>query len=187
MAFEPYYSPPKGWMPESAGLTVNQLASIGFVISTWAALESIFQNVLFVLAQSPDSLGQALTEDLSPDNRSKALKRLCSSWKLVLGEGYESQIEALDRLDNVRKWIDSNKGKRNQIAHWNWLRVDDSSMFAFKMHLKPTNLAGNAPTGIQTTHDDLFAFGGEIGGKASELMEIISVLEELPAWPQKLR
>lgn len=187
MPFDPYYSSPKGWMPESAGLTVNQLASIGFVMSTWEALESIFQNVLFVLAQSPDSLGQALTEDLSADNRSKALKRLCSSWKLVLGDGYEKQIAALDGLDNVRKWIDANKGKRNQIAHWNWLRVDDKNMFAFKMHLKPTTLADNAPTGIHTTHDDLFAFGGEIGSMASELIGLLSVLDQLPPWPQKQR
>jgi len=185
MPFDPYYSPPKGWLPEAAGLTVNQLAAIGFVITTWAALESIYQHTLFVLVQSPDTLGQALTEDLGPDNRSKALKRLCSSWKLILSEDFTEQIGALDKLEHLNKWVDTNKAKRNQIAHWNWIREDDQHMFAFKYHLRPYNLTDNRPKGLRTTHDELFKFGGEISQKASEFLSLMPSLDKLPPWPHK--
>lgn len=184
MPFDPYFSPPKGWLPESAGLTVNQLASVGFVMTTWAALESIYQHTLFVLAQSPDALGQALTEDLGPDNRSKAMKRLCASWKLALGDRFPEQTDALAKALQVVKWIDANKAERNQIAHWNWLRIDDQSMFGFKYHLKPISLSDNRPHGQTRTHEDLFKFGAEISQQAADLLALQPAFDNLPPWPK---
>lgn len=187
MSFDPFFRQPDGWFPEAAGLTVTQLAGVGFVVTTWAALESVYQHTLFVLAQSPDPLGQALTEDLSPDNRSKALKRLCSTWKMVLKEGFEEQIEAVESAEKIAKWIDTNKSKRNQIAHWNWLREDDSNMFGFKFHLKPMDGSENRTTGIRISNDELYKFAIDISSRASDLIKIGPALEKLPPWPQKLR
>lgn len=185
MQFESSFTPPTGWAPESAGLTVTQLAAIGFVMTTWATLETIYQHTLFVLAQSPDMLGQALTEDLSPDNRSKAMKRLCASWKLALGDRFPEQTEALDKALEITKWIDTNKAERNHLAHWNWLRNDDESMFGFKYHLKPVDLSDNRPRGALRKHEDVFKFGTEIARQAGALLELQPAFDALPSWPQK--
>ena len=61
-------------------ITEEQRAEIMLVIQGWALLETMIQKIACALAQSPLHLGQALTEDLGPDHRLKALRRLCKSW-----------------------------------------------------------------------------------------------------------
>ena len=185
MAFEQFVPPPQGWAPPSAGLTHSQLMGIGAVVSAWAVLEAVLQDALVALAKSPLTLGQALTEDLGPDNRLKALRRLCQTWQIIMKGRNAEQSEMLDEVAAIGVWIEKQKGLRNQVAHWQWMRQTDHLAFGFKYSTKPANPAGTA-TNFMTAHTtDFTDFAGEISDKAGELIELIADLRKLPPWPER--
>jgi hypothetical protein len=191
MPFEPNFPPPKKWAPEGAGLTHRQLAAIGAVITTWALLEATVQQMLFTLAQSPSWLGQALTEDLGPDHRLKALRRLLRTWERLLGynDGHEAELEKVHSARALAIWIEKNKDRRNRVAHWLWNRASDEEMYAFKYTLK----GGGSGVGleeaglwIETTADELMSFAEEIRAKVDAIAMSVEDLRTLPTWPERL-
>ncbi len=184
MAFERFVPPPRGWAPNTCGLTEPQLIGIGSVVSAWAILESVLQDALVTLAQSPSTLGQALTEDLGPDNRLKALKRLCQTWQIIMKVRNREQSEMLDELAAVGVWIEKQKGLRNKIAHWQWMRQSDQKVFGFKYSTKPEDPAHSINFMVAETAD--FAkFAEQIRDKAAELIELVRDLRKLPTWPER--
>src|SRR5262245_19243164 len=120
--------PGSWWAPSTSHLTSEQATAIADVIINWSVLEVVLQDLLVALTQSPTALGQALTEDLGPDNRLKALKRLARTWIALLSspswvDSKNSDfIKALDDCQALATWIAMAKARRNQIAHWTWFR-----------------------------------------------------------------
>lgn len=161
---------------------------IGAVVSAWALIETLLQGILCALAKADPTLGQALTEDLGPDNRLKAARRLVASWETVFREKLADELRNdLQRVREVCTWISQNKERRNRIAHWNWMRASDERLFGFKYHLKPGAALG--PDGGKHLHmelatEDLMRFAGEISDQATMMLELQGALAKLPAWPK---
>lgn len=183
MAFKPFFPPPENWAGPGAGLTEKQLGGIGAVVSAWSILDAVTQEALVDLAQSPRTLGQALTDDLGPDNRLKALKRLCETW-LIIMPGRNAELAGfLEGLEDLRKWVQENKGRRNQIAHWLWMRQSDDKMLGFKYSTRPHNAKAPAGTSLTASPDDFWDFAKLINQKTDALIEIVRDLRRLPSWP----
>ena len=99
------------------------MIGIGTVTTAWAVFETAIQMALCELVQSPPALAQALTDDLGPDNRVKALKRLCASWAAALRDDRDAERQTISAVADCAKWFERNKAKRNQIIHYCWFRV----------------------------------------------------------------
>jgi hypothetical protein len=167
------------------GLDEEQRADVMLVIQGWSLLESFLQKLLTTLAQSPLLLGQALTEDLGPDHRLKALRRLADSWLWRLNP--ETMGEAIGQLREVKdlaKWIKSNKDSRNQLVHWQWGALDDEHLICFKYTLKPPPQSADFdPEAFgRTTITDIIEFAREIDAMNDRLQNATEVLEQLPPW-----
>ena len=185
MEFESRIDPPSLWASTYAGLTHSQMIGIGSVASTWTILEIATQQALCLLAQTPSALGQALTDDLSPDNRIKALKRLCDTWLAAFGDGREQEIAAIDETLAVCKWFERNKARRNQIVHYFWLRKSDDEMIGSKYSTKPMfadRVHRERYLVMKTT--DLSEFAAEISVQADNLLGLTLRLGLLPSWPE---
>lgn len=185
MAFEPFVPPAKNWAPQTSGLTHSQLIGIASVVSFWAVLEGVLQEALVKLTQSPLALGQALTEDLGPDNRLKALKRLCQSWQIVMGHRHPEHTETVAKVAAVGTWIEKNKNRRNQIAHWQWMRQSDQKVLGFKYTMKVGTVQNPTQSFLTANTSDFAEFAEQIKLKTEELIELLKPLERLPAWPRK--
>lgn len=190
MPFEPSIDPPKGWAPSGAGLTHTQLRLIGQVTTGWAILEIALQHILITLTQSPDHLGQSLTEDLGPDHRLKALNRLCRHWQNYL-EPNPPKDESLDVLAQTKScgaWIQKNKDMRNRVAHWWWSRASDELMFCYKFTLKRHAADEGAEIGnfAYVKNEELEEFASEISEKTTLMLWLWKMLDKkLPTWPRK--
>ena len=185
MAFEPFTPPAKGWAPPTGGLTHSQARGIGHVVSAWAILEAVLQHTLVTLTQAPLTLGQALTEDLGPDNRLKALKRLCQTWLIGMGDRYPDHSAIVAKVDEVRKWIEGQKGLRNQIAHWQWIRQTDEKVFGFKYTMRVSSDPTTSQAFLTADTKDFTEFGEAINEKTDELIELRNKLDGLPTWPHR--
>lgn len=137
---------------------------------------------MVTLVQGDEMLVQSYTEDLSPDNRLSALRRLLKTWERIDPGLTDEHRKAFATTRDIIKWIAQNKGKRNQIAHWIWVRVDDESLFGWKHHTMPTEGDENL-RGQTMTVDQLLEFSREIGDQEGRLDEVNRVLRSLPAWP----
>lgn len=185
-----FRKPGNWWVPASGHLTERQATALADVITEWSVLEISLQKVLCILAQAPTALGQALTEDLGPDNRIKALKRLAQTWKLSHRRDQftvEQNIALTDCLI-LATWIAQVKGRRNQIAHWSWQRSNDEEMFGFKYSTRPAATYAdqkNIPqTNITETVSALISFSEQINFAAHRLQLASEMLQTLRAWPR---
>ena len=161
------------------------MIGIGSVASTWTILEIATQQALCLLAQTPSTLGQALTDDLGPDARIKALKRLCDTWLSAFGEGREQEIAAINETLAVCRWFEQNKAKRNQIVHYFWLRKSDDEMLGSKYSTKP--IAADKVQRerfITMTTIELTNFAKQISVQADNLLGLTLRLGLLPSWPE---
>lgn len=183
--FDPHDPHPVPGMPNSSWLTVNQLASIGSVVAAWSWMDLALESLLSTLVQSDDFLSQALTEDLGPDNRLKATKRLVRAWQQALLDPTERQIRLFEEVLELTKWIAANNGKRNQIAHWIWVRSDDEKMFGWKHHVVAA--PDNARPNSEITKSSIIDFSKEIGIAAGRLAAVERVARDLPPWPHAKR
>ena len=184
-----FRKPGNWWTPASGRLTEEQATAFADVITAWSLLELTLQKVLCVLAQAPLALGQALTEDLGPDNRIKALKRLAQTWKAV--QRYNLTVEQRIALTDclvLATWIAQVKARRNQIAHWNWLRQDDEEIFGFKYNTRPSGSYADQNNRPQThateTVTTLDEFSEQISVAAHRLQLASELLQTLPTWPR---
>lgn len=185
MAFEPFIPPAKGWAPQTAGLTHSQLIGIASVVSAWAVLEGVLQHALVLLTQAPLALGQALTEDLGPDNRLKALKRLCQSWEIAMGDRYPEHLPTLSATAKIGNWIEKNKVRRNQVVHWQWMRQSDEHLIGFKYSLKVGSRdKPSSGTFMTAQTGDMAAFAKQISAETDNLINLLAPLETLPSWPR---
>jgi hypothetical protein len=140
---------------------------------------------LVVLTQAPLALGQALTEDLGADNRLKALKRLCQSWEIAMGGRYPEHLATLAAAAEVGNWIEKNKGRRNQIAHWQWLRQSDEKVLGFKYSMKiGSRDKPSSGTFMVADTTDFANFAEQITLITEKLIDLLKPLEALPAWPR---
>lgn len=161
------------------------MIGIGSVASTWTILEIATQQALCLLAQTPSVLGQALTDDLGPDARIKALKRLCDTWLSVFGEDRDQEIAAINETLAVCRWFEQNKAKRNQIVHYFWLRKSDDEILGSKYSTKPLiadKVQRDRYIVMRTT--DLTDFAKEISAQADALLGLTLRLGLLPSWPE---
>jgi hypothetical protein len=172
-------------IPDMLGLDEEQRACVMLVLQGWSLLESFLQKLLTTLAQSPLLLGQALTEDLGPDHRIKALRRLANSWlwrlnPQVMGDA----IGHLHEVQELAKWIASNKDSRNQLVHWQWSALDNERLLCFKYTLRlPPGAADADPEAYaETTLSNVLEFAEEIDAINDRLQAVTAALEQLPAW-----
>jgi hypothetical protein len=162
------------------------MIGIGSVVTAWSFLETANEIVLYILAQTPDTLGQALTDGLSADHRIKALKRLCDTWLVSLKE---ERVEAITAINETRKlvnWQERAKVKRNKIVHHIWHRMSDDEMLGRRFSTKPVQ-ADKLYTErfiAMKTHE-LSKFAVEVTQKADAFFALLPVLEKLPAWPKR--
>lgn len=174
--------PEHWWLPVSGRLTTNQKAGIGAVVTEWSVLDIQLQTLLCELAQSPDTLGQALTGELGPDNRLKALERLVETWRSILRPvNLAKHHEDLEEITAILKWVKVSKGLRNQIAHWAWIRTTDDEMLGFKFTTQPNRSKG--PHLVMQV-ERLFAFAAEINEWAYRAMAATSRCQHMPAFPR---
>lgn len=185
-----FRKPGNWWTPAGGILTEQQACALADVITEWSVLEIGLQKALCVLAQAPLALGQALTEDLGPDNRIKALKRLAHTWQGVSRRLEPSETEriALAECLMLATWITQVKGRRNQIAHWSWFRSSEEELFGFKYRTRPIATYAdqkNLPqTDIIETVTGLKEFAGQINFAAERLHRAADALQKLPTWPR---
>ena len=139
------------------------------------------------LIQSPDVLAQALTDDLGPDNRVKAMKRLCATWNAGLREDRDTERGAIRKIAACGVWFEKNKGKRNQIIHYCWMRSSDEEIIGWKHNTRPhfTEEKYRARA-IKFRTTELTQFAREITLKADELLGLVQEIETLPPWPKTL-
>lgn len=175
-------------MPASGFLTEQQATAVADVITEWSVLEIGLQKALCELAQAPMALGQALTEDLGPDNRIKALKRLAQTWQSQSSISDDHRT-ALAECLTLATWITKVKARRNQIAHWIWIRANDTEMFGFKYSTRPFDTYGDPKgrpqTSITETVEGLTEFAGQINYAAERFHRASEALETLPTWPRR--
>ena len=184
MTFEPSIDPPSLWASTYSGLTHTQMIGIGSVISAWTVLEIATQQALCLLAQTPSVLGQALTDDLGPDARIRALKRLCDTWLAILGDERDEEKSAIAETSNVCRWFEQNKTKRNQIVHYFWLRISDEEIVGSKYSTKPYAADKvQRERYITMSTSDLTTFAKEVSERADSLLGLTLRLGLLPSWP----
>jgi hypothetical protein len=178
------------WLPDGAILDEAHLVAIGAVIPEWSLLEAQVQNALCELAQSPLTLGQALTEDLGPDNRLKALTRLVRSWEITNAVQDNPELRPpLDACLAAVTWIKANKDRRNRLAHWTWMRDTDEAMFGMKYSSRPYDSYPDKnnmpPLHAAETVTSLLAFETEIEATAKSLFGAVKALQSFPTWPRR--
>jgi hypothetical protein len=152
------------WLPQDNRLTEQQLASIGSVLTEWSVMDIQIQSILSMLAVSPLALGHFLVDDLSPDNRLKAIKELVKTHRENLGAIDLAKVEEwFGKLDSLTLWIKKNKGLRNQIAHWAWIKHTDEIIHGFKF--SPRNVSEF--NHVELSLDDLKKFAENIRENAT--------------------
>lgn len=167
MPYDPSEPSPIPGLPDTAWPTNDQLSGIGAVAATWSWLEMALESLLCALTRTDDALSQSFTGDLSPDNRVKALRRLVTTWELILGAKAEPFAPLFAELREFAQWFAKRKAERNRIVHTLWMRTDDSRMFGWKHKTMP--------------HDGVEAFGGSI-----TRAETIAFSQEVGAWVARL-
>lgn len=182
MPFDPHEPSPIPGQSDSAWPTIDQLAAIGSVVVAWSWLQLGIEHLMATLVQGDDMLVQALTEDLSPDNRLVALKRLMTTWERAAPNLSDEHRVAITAGRDVVKWVAANKGKRNKIAHWIWARFDDEQLFGWKHHTMPREKGKDGPH-EKMTKAELRDFARDIGDQEGRVAEVQRVLKTLPAWP----
>jgi hypothetical protein len=180
MAFDPSQPSPIVTIPDTSWHTINQQAAIGSVVAAWSWLDMGVQALLARLTQTDDMLVQALTEDLSIDNRLKALRRLVRTWEHFTVGTEPDRVELWNEIRAIAVWIAKNKGTRNEIAHWTWLRQDDATMFGWKHHLSPA-LKDERPS-RQSSTTEMLQFSSAIGVIVARLENAVVAARALPAW-----
>lgn len=174
--------PDSWWLPVRGRLTRAQLAIIGSAVTEWSVLDIQLQLLLCELAQSPDTLGQALTSDLGPDNRLKALERLVRTWRTILRPSRLQTFKAdLIEVEAILRWVKSKKSLRNKIAHWAWIRSDDNTIFGFKFTTQP--LRSDRPS-ASINVNELRAFADEVNELAYRVTAVTVRLKQLPTFPR---
>ncbi|MCW3796312.1 hypothetical protein OMW55_00610 [Sphingomonas sp. BN140010] len=170
-------------IPSTAWPTINQLAAIGSVAATWSWLDLSLEGILAKLVHSDEMLAQALTEDLSPDNRLKALRRLTRTWEQVHPDLTDAHKAQFDEVREIVKWVAANKARRNEIVHWLWLRRDDARLFGWKHRVTPA-IPSEARASKLADYESFLEFSREIGSMADRAAETERALSDLPPWPK---
>ena len=182
MSFDPFTPSPIAGLPDKSWLTTRQLAAIGSVLAVWSWIDVETQNLLCRLIKTDSMLAQSLTEDLGPDNRIKALKRLLKTWDHAIYDKNEFRKASLDEALAITKWIERNKSLRNQIAHWVWLRSDDETLFGWKHHTMPFLTEDQRPN-IERKVTEIEEFAQESGKIVVRMNAAYHSFGNLPDWP----
>jgi hypothetical protein len=180
MAFDPSHPSPIPGKSDSSWPTINQLAGIGSVIATWSWLDLGIESLLATLTKGDEMLVQALTEDLSADNRLKALRRLAITWEWM-GRPTAEQTELLSEIRDIAKEVTRRKALRNKIAHGLWMRTDDEKMYRWRHHVAP--LLTTESKGEVLTISQLLEFSNEIGQLARRASDAEMAARSLPPFP----
>lgn len=182
LEFEPYVRTPDDKGNE---LLDDHKIKMANVIGSWSVLETNCEKLLCALAQTPLTLGQTLTEDLGPDHRLKALRRLCRNWEIVLPRNHELQPR-LKELRSLATWVAQNKDARNRLVHWHWRSRGTDALVCFKYSFKPPTEDKVESPFLTTSVKSLTGFFIEIAGKNRELKALLESLETLPPWQEIL-
>lgn len=185
MPFDPSTPSPIASIPDTSWPTIRQLAAIGAVSTTWSWLDMGIETLICTLTESDEMLGQALTQDLSPDNRLKALRRLTTTWeRMVLGMT-KPQTELLADIRSCVSWVAKNKTTRNKVVHSLWMRSDDEKLFGWKHHIAP--VTAKESSSVSITVSEILNFSIEIGQMVVRLGELELAARELPPFPKPSR
>jgi hypothetical protein len=181
-----YYDPvpDEGFHP----LSDEQRSQLMLAIQAWAAVDTFIEKLICRLAKAPLSLGQAVTEDLGPDHRLKALRRLALSWRFALrpAEDWSEQRARIDEVSAFARWAAINKGSRNQLVHWHWGRINDAEISGYKHTMKPpAGPPGEPYKFVKVRMLDVEMFTSEINAMSQRMYRIERKLLTLPAWPEK--
>lgn len=183
MDFDHSYSSPIPGKSDSSWPTVYQLAGIGSVIAAWNWLDLAIESLLATLTKSDEMLVQALTEDLSQDNRLKALRRLAITWERI-GRLNDEHKALFAEIRRIVKDVAQAKVLRNKIAHGLWIRNDDEAMYRWKHHVAP--IASNESFGEHVTVSELLDFSKQVGGLAGRAAVVEIASRDLPPFPGPL-
>ena len=158
-----------------------QLAALGRLSVAWAVLDAAIQTLLCSLAQAPHHLGQALTEDLGPDNRVRALKRLAESYLYMLQNmSDDPRIQFLHEVKCLATWFQTNKTLRNKIAHWIWFSAENGDLFGFKFTTQPRS-SDYGPS-MTLRMDELISLIEGADEHTALAFGLMGKAETLPAW-----
>lgn len=180
MPFDDFDPSPILSLPDSAWPTNKQLAAIGSVAVVWNWLDLAIENIIATLTKGDEMLVQALTEDLSPDNRLKAIRRLVTTWEIVvkLDENHRQILQEIGKIvTEVKKF----KTDCNRFIYGIWNRVDDETMFRWKHHTAPRN--GDHGLYENFTKDDLVTFSVAVGQLVARANAAEVAARSLPPFP----
>lgn len=180
MTFDPTHGSPIPGVSNTSWPTINQAAAIGSVVVAWNWLDLALETLLATLTKSDEMLTQALTEDLSPDNRLKALRRLALTWQRVAPLD-QAQVALVEEIRAISKEVASLKSERNRVAHGLWMRSDDETMFRWKHHIAP--VAEQERTSEHKKTSDLLGLTEQIGQLAGRAAAAELIARDLPAFP----
>lgn len=161
-------------------LTDEQCSAIGRVATNWSVVEQLLEETLARLAYAPAYLGRALTNDLGPDNRIRALRSLC-----VI---HEHQLmcrvvgsETLTALRAIAKEFGPLKEERNKLVHWVAFRQTDEAVFFSRLRSRPATQSQDGD-GMTRTVMSITEIAVQISYLGDHMESVCRLLPDLP-WP----
>ena len=159
-------------------LPTKFLELIGEVTSEWAIVERGVETALARLALAPDFHALALTNDLTVNNRLRAMKNLIDMHqrRYVPPQFNKAALQQLTILGNQ---IGTKKEMRNKIAHWVWTRRDDHTIFGQRfMGKQPHHPETGKEPYMLLTEDDLAKFLADVIELSDQLWAVVLQLPE---------
>lgn len=165
--------------------TAEQYEAIGRIAAHWSFVEFELERLLIRLAQAPDFPGLALTNDLSIDNRLKALKNLAD----MNARRYSpARIpdEMKETIDQLAKEIACRKDGRNRFVHYIWLRQSDDKMFGTKFKGRQAR-GTDEGSYLLSSNSELMTLADELEGLANRIQNIADLLPEIQEAPERFQ
>lgn len=141
--------------------TAEQYALLGEAVVDWSIIDLLVESLIARLARAPDFPMMAVTKRLGSEARNLALQHLAEIHEQRY-RGRALPADAVANISEIRKRLKALKARRNQVAHWIWMRQDDEALFG-------TPMLGRVPK-----------MGRDDGGVVVTNAELRSHLEELP-------
>lgn len=127
----------------------------------------------------------ALTNDLSIDNRLKALKNLADmNSRRYSPARIPDQLK--ETIDQLAKEIAYKKDGRNRLVHYVWLRQSDDKVFGTKFKGRQARGADEGSYLVKS-NSELMAVAEEIEELASRIQDIADQFPEIEEAPERFQ
>ena len=158
--------------------TEEQFALLGKSVTAWGIIDHLVNAVLARLAQTPDFIGLALTDDLGFRQRMTAINNLVDIHRRRYRVPH-LDADTLSEAVRVAAALDKAKPNRNNMAHHVWMRVTDDQLFAVRLKGRQDNPAKSDGTQL-LSNSELADLTAEAESLIGQLEALIDRLPEVP-------